>query len=589
MGEALVVIGGAGFVGSAIVAGARARGRTVVVLDRADPTAPVDLLAEDVALPPGEVVLACGRGPGSTVEPWEIALDLVLPIARLVPALHGRRVTLVSCALAPGTSAGSTDPMPAPSLPVPPMPAWLATGGARALAAGLDVGAAWDAAVARVERLVAEAAPTARILRFGWIYGPGREEEVAAAIRGAPGPGRRRARTPLAEVVAAVLDGSPFTTALTTPAALLAAEAPALAPLRAWIAAGGIEAPVPVVIPPRAARPEHVAAAQQESLWSGRLKGGNRWSTAFREALAAHLDVDPGVHAVHLTRSGTDALRLAVLATAGPARPGERAILPSFTFPATAEVLVQLGYGLQYVEVDPDTWNLCPAAVEAALARAPVRLVVAVDALGAPADYPALRTICAAAGAFLVGDSAASLGARSAGSPVGTQADAHAFSMSFAKALSAAGAGGAVVVPEGARLDPRAGWTRSVEMDELHAVAGLDQLTVLEARVRRRREIAARYEAAAAGLVPQRALPGDRHAYVHWVARCPDREGFAARLSALGIGTARWFGALHRSEAAPPSLPITERLADDVLALPMSSELSDAQVNRVLTALAGAR
>src|SRR5262249_25687062 len=146
---------------------------------------------------------------------------------------------------------------------------------------------------------------------------------------------------------------------------------------------------------------------------------------------------------------GTQALRLAIVATAGRGSSGDVAVLPSITYPATANVLVQLGYTPRYVDVDEHTWTMDARALERALADGLPRVVVCVDTFGNPCDYAGLTSICAVAGVPLVADSAAGLGSRYLGRALATQADAHAFSMSFAKVISAAGAGGAVVIGAG--------------------------------------------------------------------------------------------------------------------------------------------
>jgi len=347
---------------------------------------------------------------------------------------------------------------------------------------------------------------------------------------------------------------------------------------------------LPIVIPPRPVRPDVVAERAQEALWSGRLKHGNRWTTELRERLGDALLLTSDDELL-LTTSGTEALRLAVVATAGVARGCERAVVPSFTYPATVEVLVQLGYTPRFVDVDEWSWTLDAAALASILADEPATVVVCVDTFGNPCDYGALTRVCADAGVPLVADSAAALGSLYRGRPVGTQADAHAFSMSFAKVLSAGGAGGAVVVRNGSGTERLAGWTRSALMDELHAVAALDQLTALEELVARRQAVGRIYDRAASRtdvVVPQRVAEGDRHSYVHWVARFPRRERFARELARVGVETKDYFRALHlRSETADPNLrlPATDRLDREVLALPMSSELTEEDADAVAVAL----
>jgi dTDP-4-amino-4,6-dideoxygalactose transaminase/nucleoside-diphosphate-sugar epimerase len=355
--------------------------------------------------------------------------------------------------------------------------------------------------------------------------------------------------------------------------------------------------PIEVVVPPRLEQADVVVERQQTALWTGAVKHGNRWTTALEEMLAETLEIDDG-QSVVATASGTAALRLAVAATVGAAQPGDVAVLPSFTYVATAEVLAQLGYALRYADVDPSTWTLDAGRLSAALDDR-VRVVVAVDTFGQPCDYAGLRQACDEAGVALVADSAAGLGSRYRGRPLAGLADAHSYSMSFAKVLSSGGAGGAVCLPADrlAQLyaDP-AGWTRSELMTELHAVVALDQLCVLEDLIAAREQVAAVYSATLADLPGTRGQvvrPGDRHSYVHWVLRTDRRSAVQAELDRLGVGTKPYFPALHRtthpSSASPqPALPVTDALHQDALALPMSSELSAADADLVVVALAAA-
>lgn len=347
--------------------------------------------------------------------------------------------------------------------------------------------------------------------------------------------------------------------------------------------------PIPVVIPPRPAYPDVLADRQQSLLWSGMVKYGNRWTTELREQLRMTLALERD-DLLLLTTSGTAALRLAVVATAGAARRGDVAVLPSFTYPATAEVLSQLGYRLRFVDVDPFSWTLSATAVATALAEEPAGIVVCVDTFGNPADYAPLRAVCTRAGIPLVADSAAGIGSRYQGRPLGTQADAHAFSMSFAKVLSAAGAGGAVVLRAGAVRHDYSQWLGSALMDEFHAVAALDQLPFLEELVERRAGIAGLYAHASDrfdDVAVQRVAPGNRHSYVHWVARMPNREEVARELSRRGVQTKPYFRALHRqlTGSGAERLAVSGALDADVLALPISSEMTVEDAELVVVAL----
>ena len=350
---------------------------------------------------------------------------------------------------------------------------------------------------------------------------------------------------------------------------------------------------LPVLVPPRLGRPDLVVERQQQALWTGQVKHGNRWTTRLHQQLTETLQLGDE-ETVLATASGTAALRLLVAATVGPAAPGEVAVLPSFTFAATAEVLLQLGYQLRYADVDPSTWTVDAARLPDLLTDGRVRVVVAVDTFGQPCDYIGLRRACSEAGVALVADSAAALGSRYDGRPVARLADGHSYSMSFAKVLSSGGAGGAVVLRTEAAerlLGDPAGWARSELMSELHAIVALDQLAVLDRMVSARERVAAVYRSALpdlTGTYGQMSRPGDRHSYVHWVLRTPMRDLVQGHLLRQGVRTKPYFPALHRTSHPVDgghALPVTEHLHREALALPMSSEIDEAQAEAVAFAV----
>jgi dTDP-4-amino-4,6-dideoxygalactose transaminase len=241
-----------------------------------------------------------------------------------------------------------------------------------------------------------------------------------------------------------------------------------------------------------------------------------------------------------------------------------------------------------------------PESLAAILEAEPrVKIVVSVDSLGNPVAYDELRTVCDNYRVPMMADSAPSLGSRYKGSPVGTQASAHAFSMSFAKVVSAAGAGGALIVPTGAGLEAQGNWLRSSLMGELNAIAALDQLEVLEALVARRQAIARVYRDVCGrhpSLRWQEVRSGDRHSLVHWVVQIPShmgRERVASELGRTGVETKPYYApVLHealKSETGTmgheATLPVTQELAETALALPMSSEMTADQAELIGQAL----
>ncbi|MEO8289050.1 MAG: aminotransferase class I/II-fold pyridoxal phosphate-dependent enzyme [Chloroflexota bacterium] len=669
-----VLVGGSGFVGSAITQVFRDAGVGVTIVDRRPPPGRLaragvtwiecDLLKDDVVLPDGHVVILAGNGHPRPRWPWTLALDIGVATARLLPALYGRKVTLISSIEAYGAASQPLCEDTEPDLPwslaqirewcedartaaLSPCPPWQVAALCRRLSEA-DPSGRWVYGMAKLaqELMVRDAVPEAdwTVLRLANTFGAGQERVVSRLVRRALAnrplvvtPHAQRSFLPVEEVAGVLLkDPGPGIYNVGSPAIsigelatmiveMCASSSPQvsvepshtdscgivdtsrlreagirLRPLEESLAVfvnnmkgttlPFFDPPLPVVIPPRPARPDELADRHQEALWRGQLKNGNRWSTELGERLRCHLELEEDDELL-LTTSGTDALRIAIAATAGSALPGQVAVLPSFTFPATAEALLQLGYTLRFVDVDACSWTLKAGALQAALADGQVRLVVCVDTFGNPCNYRALQAVCSDAGVPLIADSAASLGSLYRGSPVGTQAAAHAFSMSFAKVLSAGGAGGAVVLRSGAERENCALWLRSALMDELHAAAALDQLLILDELVERRARIAAIYASAVEqieGLTMQHVEQLDRHSYVHWVTRVPSRNALQSSLAHLGIETRDYFRALHLQQSMSSTsvrLPVTEELDAEVMALPMSSEMTEEDAEAVVAAL----
>ncbi len=578
-----VLVGGSGPVGRRLIALLSAAGADITVIDPVPPHPddphrvtwlPGDLLSDDISLPPGVVVLLLGEGE-SPRWPWRAPLEVAVPTARLLPALEGRDVVLpLWDACPPSTVAGPGEEdltdwcRRLTTLTNKRCDRASVAGMCRELVDALAGDAAMRRALAAQRVLLVSAEARLRDLRT--VAAP-ELSELPELPEDTDASAHAWARA-----LARVLLGS--------------CGAAADMPEPAVSSESLFHPPLPVVIPPRPALPDVVAARQQEAMWSGQLKAGNVWGNRCLHELRAHLQLGADYELL-LTTSGTAALELAIVATAGPAVPGAVALLPSFTFRATVDVLLRLGYGIRYVDVNPFTWTLDAAALARALDDERVRLVVAVDTFGNPCSYEALGPLCAARGVTLVADSAAGFGSRYRGRPVGQQADAHSFSMSFAKVLTAAGAGGAVTFRRDTLRVDLSDWTGSQLMNEMHAIAALDQLAVLDRMVAVRGEVAAAYAAVLQGLSgisTQQVAPGDVHSYVHYVARVPERDAFAGRLAELGVLTKPYFPAQHRHHAGAlrgDRLPVTEQLDAQALAFPTSSELTERQVQRVQRAL----
>jgi len=328
-----------------------------------------------------------------------------------------------------------------------------------------------------------------------------------------------------------------------------------------------------------------------------------------REAEAALAAFCGARHAVTCA-SGTDALLLALMAK-GIGR-GDAVICPSFTFAATAEVVALAGATPVFVDVEEDTFNIDPRSVERALATArslglQPRVVIPVDLFGQPADHDAIAAIAAAENLFVLDDAAQAFGASYKSRKLGTLAPATATSFFPAKPLGCYGDGGAVFTDD----DGLAALMRSLRVhgaggerydcvrigingrfDTIQAAVLIEKLKIFPEEIEARARVAERYTRALAGLVAVPRLRADRTSvWAQYTVRVPAgrRDGVAAALKAQGIPTAVYYPRpLHRQEAyqdfplAAGGLPVSERLAQEVISLPMHAYLEPSVQDRIV-------
>jgi dTDP-4-amino-4,6-dideoxygalactose transaminase len=361
---------------------------------------------------------------------------------------------------------------------------------------------------------------------------------------------------------------------------------------------------------------EEEIAAVSEVLESGWIAQGPRVA-AFEEAFATAHEVE---HAV-ATSSCTTALHLA-LVVAG-VQPGDDVVVPSFSFIATANAATYVGARPVFADVDPLTGNLTAETIEAALTGRS-RAVVLVDQGGVPADLDEVRRLCDPRGIVVVEDAACAAGSTYRGRPVGATADVTAWSFHPRKILTT-GEGGmlttnrhdwanrarhlrehAMSASAAARhasvLAPPEEYTEvgfNFRMTDLQAAVGLVQLGRLPEVVRRRRELAVAYTKAVDALPGLRAVGdpawGTTNYQSYWVEVEPvfptDREGLMARLAAADISARRGIMAAHRQPAyrgrdvGKATLPVTERLTDNTLILPLFHQMSESEQARVVDVL----
>ena len=338
---------------------------------------------------------------------------------------------------------------------------------------------------------------------------------------------------------------------------------------------------------------------------------------AFERAAAEQLGV---AHAVGCS-SGTDALWLA-LAAAGIGR-GDAVVTTPFSFFASVSAILRAGATPVLADIDPVTFNLSPAAVEAVL-NGPrgvgIKAILPVHLYGQTAAFDAFSRLGETYGLKLIEDAAQAWGAEWKGAKAGGLGDAAAFSFYPTKNLSAAGDAG-MVTTHSADLAERAkslrqhGMRRRYHHDELGWNARMDgfQGAILSVKLKyvtgwnqARRSAAARYHAlfakaglAEAGPYPVRGvvLPseveGARHVWHQYVIRTARRDALREFLAARKIGSEIYYPiplhmqpALKRLGYKEGEFPEAERAAREALALPMFPELREEEQETVVAAIA---
>jgi perosamine synthetase len=347
----------------------------------------------------------------------------------------------------------------------------------------------------------------------------------------------------------------------------------------------------------RLARPDVGAAelaAVDEVLASGQLTMGPK--VAELEAELARVCEVPHAAAVS---SGTAALYLALHALG--IGPGDEVVVPAYTFPASANVVVLRGARPVLADVDPETMNVSLESLEAALTPS-TRLVIGVHLFGRPLEWEALRSLVPERIPILE-DAAGALGARSRGRPCGSLGIMGCLSFHPRKIVTT-GEGGAVLSHNG-HLDAavRSGRHHGIESEpafdiptpgtnyrlpDVNCALAIPQLRRLPELLAGRRRLAAGYAERLAGLVglPD-AAEGDEHGWQAYVVRIDRRDEVMASLRAQGIECQIGTYALHRLSAyrGQGSFPGADLAYERALALPLHSRLSEADLDRVAEAL----
>ena len=320
-------------------------------------------------------------------------------------------------------------------------------------------------------------------------------------------------------------------------------------------------------------------------------------------------------HAVSCA-SGTDALLLVLMAKGVKA--GDAVFCPAFTFAATAEVVALIGATPVFVDVQAETFNIDAESFKRAIATAKQsglkpKAVIPVDLFGLPADHDAIADIASADKLFVLDDAAQAFGAIYRGRKLGTLGIATATSFFPSKPLGCYGDGGAVLTDDDALAatikslrthgegadkydNVRIGMT--ARLDTIQAAVLIEKLKIFPEEIAARDRIAGRY---ADGLEDVAIVPrvprGLTSVWAQYTIRLTPgrRQGLAATLRAQGIPTGIYYPKpLHRQTAygrfpvADGGLPVTERLAEEVISLPMHAYLDAATQDRIIGAVRGA-
>ena len=307
--------------------------------------------------------------------------------------------------------------------------------------------------------------------------------------------------------------------------------------------------------------------------------------------------------------NGTDALLL--ILRAWEVGRGDAVFVPAFTFAASGEVVVLAGATPVFVDVLPDTFNMNPASLEAAIAlvrregKLKAKAVMPVDLFGQPAEYRALEPIATREGLKLLCDTAQGFGGLLDGKRAGAIGDAAGTSFFPAKPLGCYGDGGACFTNDDGLRETllslrmhgqgadryehvRIGYNS--RLDTIQAAVLIEKLKIFDDEIRLRNEVAKRYKESFARsnrLVIPKMIAGAVSTWAQYTLQVEDRDRFQTDLKAAGVPTAVYYPIpLSRQKAYGhyPSAPtpVSEELSKKVVSLPMHPYLDAATQDRII-------
>ena len=324
---------------------------------------------------------------------------------------------------------------------------------------------------------------------------------------------------------------------------------------------------------------------------------------SFEEEAAAYIGTPDAVGVAN----GTDGLTIALRAL--DIGLGDEVVTSPFTFYATAEAIVQAGATPVFVDIQPDTLNIDPERIPAAITDA-TKAIMPIDLFGLPADADEIAAIAEEHGIAVIEDACQAFGATYKGRMAGSLGDAAVFSFFPTKNLGAFGDGGLVTSPSRDVVDTarmlRFHGSRDKKtfemigfnsrLDEVQAAMLRVELTVIDDWNARRQRVADWYDEHLPKTVLRPAVPDDRaHVYHLYVARHPERDAIAASLKEREIACASYYTTplqlqpvLAATGHKKGDFPITDAAAAQNLALPMHPNLTEDDVREVAAAVAAA-